>query len=433
MVNLFSSNNLKTILSFLFTFILLTFSCGKRENLSSGTESILVEKAFIGKKEINASQYIENIRYVPLESNSACFLSGKAKFIISDSYIITHKENTAFILFDKANGDFIKKIENTGRGPEEYQMIMDNGFYNPYNHNLYATKNLNRDILVYDLEGRFIETFRRPTYIEASSHFPYLSCNIDSFLDDSIYVSGILNITGHVNKKLALCCRDSIIKFFPNFLKWGSEVPRENIENYMYNTSWRGSRIFFTHNGMLNFKEIFNDTLFYVTTDSLLPRYVFDLGDKGVNYELQDKQLVSKAESFYMQYYMINNIFESNNFLFLSIEYQNINYLCVYNKKDKSLTVCDAIGTTTEEFDNGIIIPGTYPTGLKDNINGFLPLIPVQITREDELVCVLEAREIVKWKNENSETSIKLEKKLDWLKDIDEFSNPVIVFAELKY
>jgi hypothetical protein len=431
MVNTFNINNIKTKSVFLFAFLFVTLSCRERENLSSGTESILVEKAFINKKVVNASQYIENIRYIPLESSSECYLPGKAKYIITDRYIITHKESTAFILFDKDNGDFIKKIENAGRGPEEYQMITDNGFYNPYNHSLYATKNLNRDILVYDLEGRFIETFRRPTYIEPSSHFPYLSCDIDSFLNDSIYVSGILNITGHVNKKLALCCRDSIIKIFPNFLKWGSEDPRENIENYMYSTSWRGSRIFFTYDGMLNFKEIFNDTLFFVTTESLLPRYVFDLGDKGVNYELQDKQLVSKAESFYMQYYMINNIFESNDFLFLSIEIQNINYLCVYDKKEKSLTVCDAIGTTTEEFDNGVIIPGSHPTGLKDDINGLLPFIPIQVTKENELVGVLEAGDIVEWENENPETLKALESELPWLKGINEYSNPVIVLGKL--
>jgi hypothetical protein len=54
------------------------------------------------------------------------------------------------------------------------------------------------------------------------------------------------------------------------------------------------------------------------------------------------------------------------------------------------------------------------------------------ITQSNEMVSVIEAKDILKWLNENPEKAIKAKSRFPWLKNIDEFSNPVLAIAKCK-
>jgi len=58
--------------------------------------------------------------------------------------------------------------------------------------------------------------------------------------------------------------------------------------------------------------------------------------------------------------------------------------------------------------------------------------MPVTITENNELISVIEAVDIIKWKAENPQKLVGLRTKIPWLDKINELDNPVIVIGKVK-
>jgi len=58
--------------------------------------------------------------------------------------------------------------------------------------------------------------------------------------------------------------------------------------------------------------------------------------------------------------------------------------------------------------------------------------MPISISDDNELISVIQAIEITKWKATNPDKALKLLPKIPWLNRINELDNPVIVIAKLK-
>lgn len=129
-------------------------------------------------------------------------------------------------------------------------------------------------------------------------------------------------------------------------------------------------------------------------------------------------------------YFDVRNIFENSNYLFfdLGFKYEAINNnpgsfnqihnFCIYDKTTKNTISCKK-----DEDKNSCLI---------DDINKFLPIEPISISENNELVSVLQANEIIKWKSENPAKYSGLVAKLTWLDNIHELDNPVIVIGKCK-
>lgn len=104
--------------SLLFLSATLFFSCQKKEKPSLPV---------IDPKEIKTvhtqkfSELVKDIRFVSLETNDNCLLSGDAKFWVGNKYILAITPSI-IQLFD-SDGKYIRKLTNWGRGPEEYKGI----------------------------------------------------------------------------------------------------------------------------------------------------------------------------------------------------------------------------------------------------------------------------------------------------------------------
>jgi hypothetical protein len=67
-----------------------------------------------------------------------------------------------------------------------------------------------------------------------------------------------------------------------------------------------------------------------------------------------------------------------------------------------------------------------------DDINDFMPIIPLDFTLENEMIAVLSPIEILQWLKNNQDKATRLRVEMQWLNDLTETSNPVIVIAKCK-
>ncbi len=387
---------------------ILLVSCSGRLAQNSGPDIIEVAESFENKQKIYLSQFVSDIDYIPLETGSHSILSDHP-VIKAGKFIVTRNRglNQILCVFNR-NGSYLHEIGKIGRGPEEYFTAAPN-FYNIYNEDIYTMDETNRKIIVFNSDGTYIETFNAPEWDEQSivggKNYGY----IQGFLPGDIFASFTNNFNGGVRTKLVLFTQDSIIRIFPNYLHWGNPGRNKNLAfNFTNFIHWDNN---------LYFKEVFNDTVFKVTTDTLLPRMIFDLGKYGLPYEKQNK-IISPEGHFQNEYFMITDMDENTGYFFFQLWFQNKLWTSFFDKRSKKTTICDL----TRDSISGLI----------DDLNGFITIVPADFTVDNEMVSILSPDQIIEWKKNNPDKVGQISKKLPWLKTYSELSNPVVVIGKCK-
>lgn len=410
---------MKSFMIIVFTILFIQSPCVQSGNKSKMVVLNLAE-SFSKQQEVFLSRFVNKISYVPLETNRELLISGHARFEVTDEFIIVKNDEVGgkyqILLFDRNTGKFIREIGKQGRGPGEYST----NNYLPFNSvkkELYA-QGPSREIIVYDLLGRNIDKIKIPEWIdpkipkETNPKFPdFQKIGISSrnMLDSNTFVGYIQNFSGWEKRKLALFSKEGILKIFPNHLTWN----RENWK-VLYFPPGQFAK-FHKWDNKLNFIETFCDTLYQVTKDSLLPRYFFDWGKFNAPYSKQGEVM---SHGHIYDYFFLIDIDENKNYIFIRIVYKGNNYTGFIEKRNNSVTFCK-IGTSNI-------------SGLRDDITGLMDVVPEDFTENNEMVYVIQPVKLINWFKENPEKAEKARNKLPWLKDIDEFSNPIIAIGKCK-
>lgn len=369
-------------------------------------------KSFSKPIAVPISSFVSNVIYVPLETNPLALISGLiVNYEVTNDFIIVRQSasvNSQILLFDRKTGKFIKEIGKVGRGPGEFSSL---GFlpYNNIKHEFYALNN-SRDILVYDLAGKCIDIIKKPVTpdIKINERSVTSFLMLYDILDSDIFVGYFQNFSGNENRKLILFTRDGILKIFPNYLRW---VPGKSFHGIMNPPG--GFAKFYKWDNKLNFLEIFCDTLYQVTKDSLIPRYYFDPGPYKAEYSNQ-LEVASKTSNYYFMY----DVNENKNFIFINFLLKMDGYLGFINKSDNTITVCK----------KGL----SGNSGFQDDIGGLMEIVPNHFTQNNEMVYIIQPFKMIKWIKENPEKANEAKKRHLWLNNIDEFSNPIIAIAKCK-
>ena len=125
----------------------------ERENEEASKRVIEVGKAISSPAELKASDYFDEIRYVPLETRDDCLVGSSPDIKLLDKYILITTANRQCLLFDKATGKFKCQIGHVGKDPDGYRNVdclVDelNGrlLFNGWGH----------DLISYNLDGNYI-------------------------------------------------------------------------------------------------------------------------------------------------------------------------------------------------------------------------------------------------------------------------------------
>lgn len=395
---------------FLFLGISLA-SCNSVSKKSNGPDIVDILSALKNQKEIKISQFVDDIEYIRLEETDQSMLFYPL-ITVTDDFIIARNSGFSamgpILLFDIETGKFIRGIGKSGRGPEEF--YLGSNLYNIYSKTIYAL-GYNNDIKEYDLEGEFRGSFKLPVMIDekVDPKFGTPHIYLSQYLKADLFVSNIVNFTGWDKRRIILFTRDSIVKIFPNYLFW----ERKN---------WRGGNSigmnpnYFRWNNQLFFKDEFNDTVFQITESSLIPMFVFDVGENNPKPEIMEQ--TTNINELRAKYYFVKNISENNDYLFFQLQFDNNTFTGFFDKKYKITNICKIEENNKSSF--------------VDDINGFMSIRPQEITQNNEIIFTLNPEEITNWIKDNPEKTLKLYSKLDWLKSYSPTSNPVIVIARCR-
>lgn len=354
-----------------------------------GVETIEVWKAFEGNKTFTSEDLIKSIECVPLQTNDSVLIGKNPRFFLTDAYILAVAEKQLF-LFDRQSGAFVRQIGQFGAGPEEYRRT-DNMCPLQKEDQTVSTF-IDKGKRVYSCAGKVVEDYNLPPMIYETAP-----------LSAGIYAGFVPNFSGKEENRLILFDKKAtVLKTFPN--PFATQKP-EGIH------FWKPNGWLYTYKKDLFFYELFNDTLFQVTPDTLLPRYKFAQGAYLPPYEQQN------TNSFVADnYFMMKNISESSRFIFYTFAFQKNTYLLAYDKKTRRSWV------NQYEEETGGVIP----------VTGFLPFAFSSVSENDELVGFWEAYDLAQWVSANEAKGADVPAALQKLKEIREMDNPVVVIAKLK-
>lgn len=202
------------------------------------------------------SSLSDNFTYVRLETNDSCLIKDIKKIFYLDDEIIIGSDNS--ILFFDKTGAFKHFINRQGAGPEEYIRLSDFDIC-PDRRIITILDTRKKSILEYDLSGNFKRKIELNNW--------HIGLNL---LNDSVCLlySGNQISEGNKNKFISYNLRTpSLTDGFYPIPEWKSKYLHIHIKN-----NFSG-----TENEMLFF-ELYNDTIYQVSSSEYTPLYYLDFG-----------------------------------------------------------------------------------------------------------------------------------------------------------
>jgi hypothetical protein len=394
--------------------LLLTLSCNNKTEVISPSDDIMeiiYDNLLKNKKPIKLSEIAEDVEYICLESSQNCLLRRKVDYLFIDSLIFIR--NYDHILKFSRDGKYLKKIGTPGRGPaeirfistlsilpEEKIIVAQNGLTSTKSELLYysfsgdlirkITVNTGDEIKVLE-DGRFIINYHGE---EASPEFIFRLTNEN---DDTI----------------------SVIK---NYAKWITPKDKSSIGFFSF-------KPFYFYKNDCFFKDMYNDTVYSISGDNIIPSYFINLGKYKLPEDLRPESLGALNIQAYFDktssYYFVH-CFEAANKIFLtSSDYKDENtkhFLFERNSNDGYLVSDQARMSFgfVNDWDGG---PDFWPLG---NVNDNQVFMPVNMT---DFQNVIDKKNLNKSPAEFPEKEKELKKIIS---DLNITDNPVLMIVTLK-
>ncbi|MBQ4057111.1 MAG: 6-bladed beta-propeller [Bacteroidaceae bacterium] len=361
------------------------------------------EKGVENEKQVKLSDIAEKITFVPMETTDASLLNKvRANNIISvNGTIVIPCFNMGAFAFDES-GKFIAPISRKGQGPGEFTRFLS--VAGNSDRNLIYVKS-SRKMIAFRPDGTFVNEYKVPGI--------GLPWEYSIIMQDSITLSNIINATGQSQYRLILSnTQGDTLKAFPQYDRF--EMPYgmnyaycNNKENYLY--QYKGESVY---------HDYYCDTLYTVTRDSLLPRYLLDMGKyklpKNMRLEVavvsrdyEEYLMIEKAEAYFRP-----TFFENDRYIVMPYTTWNLQdkrapaKLMYYDRETK-----ECIKVKDDAFVNDMM--------------GDLPFHPDARVAENILGEWWEATELM----ELAEEGVELP---DNLKNLKEDDNGVLVLVHLK-
>jgi hypothetical protein len=312
------------IIPLIFLVVLLS-TCGKkRHDIRNNEESVIVIDLLSEPESTvtRLSDIATDIEYISLETNQSSLLGSIRQEIIStDSkfYIksIIGALNSCIFCFDR-QGRFLFKLENQGRGPQEYTNIEDFDIGSD-------NKNL---ILLSSLESKL--------YLYRISEADFTFQGSVSFKDPKPYRVGIIQGTDRIflaippwlgtepTLSLLINTLGDTILFKTNCYKY------EMVRNSYARAS--NEMLVYSVGNTLCFKEVYSDTVFYVDAkdNSFRPRIIFDTHGTNMTPEMRGGAETPKSYTTAIGY-----LFETSRYAFYWYFKSDILNGIIFDKKTR--------------------------------------------------------------------------------------------------
>lgn len=390
------------------------FYFSTRHHASAQEDIIEIDLTKSIETDLPMSRIFEEVEYVRLETAENCRLKNASLYVTSE-YIIAANTFRGVFVFDRKTGKFLHEVAS----PSQYAYSMGTFFFDE-KKNLYPFWNMDHWKIFNVKTNQEEYLIRNP--LHAKRQTPLLTSPV--FLNDSILAIHIDNESGIEPYKLLLFNRNGVIKrAYPNHLLY---------EVFGQNTT--PTHAFYRYGGHLFFKESeYNDTVFRVTENQLIPHIIFKLGNKKPSFPTESRFLKS-AQSEKQGGFTIASSpnggwnvkvdFETDHYVFLSAYVKEgfaaSGYFLAYYDKKEHRTYRTKLVSNDKIKEKGYI-----------NDVDLLPnFCPVTKNEEDEIAGCIEAQVLLEYMTKHEKQ--KKRDKIKNLSDIRINDNPIIVIAKLK-
>jgi hypothetical protein len=210
------------------------------------------------------------IEYLPLKTTPQNVIQEIYNIIFGENYFLIRdissiKSPSMF----RNDGSFITEVGTMGRGPGEFTGFSDIGI-DPINESIYIADGSQPKFLVYNKNGEFLRTFKRP--VKGEMRFKFTQDGILCYYNNS---------QGNIeNSFILIDTIGNIIKKFPNKYPWKRHAP---------GAGFTFENIFYTFNNQLFKKEIYCDTVFIYDNKVFEPHLIIDVGSLRLTQDVRKK------------------------------------------------------------------------------------------------------------------------------------------------
>jgi hypothetical protein len=385
------------------------------------SNTIDIEAGLQNTTKFNISDFGKSIRYIPLETTDESLIGNKPVFKVLKNHIVVEVNNRC-LLFDKKDGRFISAIGHIGQDPEAYSSV--SCWTDEKEEFLYFIRQPNQ-LIKYDMKGTFCGKTEFPsspglasyyllTDLEIIGHYTGINNSgnlVLGFFDkEGVLLDTVPLLTSEIENSFDNIESISVTKGDFTYGNWGKtgviiidyKNDKKQIITANAATLWKNKK-------EIRFKESFVDTIYTIVNHKLIPSITFHTG----KWHWPEQERTSKNKT--NERIFIADVSENNTFIFFQCikgfySDEPVLYNGLYNKKT---------GETKLAKNSDVI---------KDNLTGFMPFNPQNMSTSGEFASLIEAGNIMEWLEEHSEA--KENKKLAFLKEFNEDMNPVIVLVE---
>lgn len=229
------------------------------KNVSNEFFEIKYEELIKQKNNVKLSQIASKVEYVRLETNGKCLIYYYANYYFTDDYIFV--SNKDHILKFTSDGKFVKKIGNPGRGPGEILSIRLMSII-PEKKYIIVHDAVQKKMIYYSFDGNFIKTVnipQGPVYLKVMKDGNYIAVYQFGGAHDK-YTHTLINESGDI---LSSVKNDIPLR---NQIRTGTAAL---ISSFIP---------FYTYQNRYYLKSLYNDTIYVINSNKIVPSYSINLG-----------------------------------------------------------------------------------------------------------------------------------------------------------
>ena len=418
-------------LCFLTICLAILYSCSGAG--SSNVDNVIDVESVVGSGKIrNTSDFIKEIKYIPLETTSGSMVGSITNIIIDHHKMYVRDDKNVVTIFD-LNGKYLNTLNRMGRGPEEYLSISD--FEIASNGNIYIASR-SEGLIEYDTDLKFIRKISPEGGGDAG-----LSDLV--ILKDGLFASNSLVID--MDTRSAKQAWNVYDESFNTLFSYSADPKMQSSSSGSgeNRTMMIGIRInlyqCYMYNNDLNLFRAGNDTIFNIDYENNYlksARYVVNCGKYQFSEEMEGGvNMNNPSGPTELEAISLSSTIETDNYLFMTFNFRKLAPEPFETEGSRSssggreIRIGGGTNTTVNaiyEKKSGKLsllnqpIPQKF--GLKNNINNGAPFWPRSITKNQELISWHNALDLVLLAEEG-----KIDQSI--VANLKEDDNPVVVIA----
>ena len=298
--------------------ILLMSACNTGTKTDKSANDKVVDPILLLSENETLLQVLDSVSYVPLLEDESYLFSSISKLIVRNNtiYVFDLLGSNSLLCFD-LSGNFLFKVGQRGSGPNEYSKLWD---FDVDDSNIYLYDIAKKQMLLYDLQGKFVKT--RNTHFRGEAF---------KLLKNGDVLFSLAK--GEAGNEL-LVKTDSAFVIRKVYLKYSDKDQDDKLTNNIFQES----------EDVVYYNKAVNDTVYSFSriNGEMGKSYIFNFKNSAVPSELKNKYEELSSKRNHEDYiYFFDTPFVVGKTLIGSIFKGKNKATLMYNLESKKFQICE--------------------------------------------------------------------------------------------